>query len=135
MYRAVLTRLDEGPEQCLGHFSLFKGLDLVFSCVTLELPWEDNQNSISCIRKGTYNVLPRYSNKYNQHYILEYVRDREYILIHHGNFNTDTRGCILLGLGFREINGDSLLDITASRRACAKLLEATNGEGFKLTIV
>lgn len=135
MLKGYLTRLDEGSEQTLGHFTLFDGLDLIFSCVTLELPWEDNLSNVSCVPKGVYKIKPRYSDKYKQHYILEYVQDREYILIHHGNFYTDTRGCILLGSRFREINGDSLLDITASRRTCDDLLATTKGKGFELTIV
>lgn len=134
MYRAVLVRLEQNNHQTLGRFTLFNGLDKVFDCVTLELPWEDNQTNISCVPKGVYKVSPRYSDKYKNHYILEDVPNRRYILIHHGNFNTDSRGCILLGSRFAQINSDSLLDITASRRTISELLSITNGKGFKLTI-
>lgn len=135
MYRAVLARLDQGMEQTLGRFTLFKGLDRVFDCVTLELPWEENYTNISCVPIGVYKVSPRYSDKYKNHYILEDVPNRKYILIHHGNFNSDTRGCILLGSSFAQINGDAFLDITASRRTISELLSITNGKGFELTIV
>lgn len=135
MYRAVLARLDQGMEQTLGRFTLFKGLDRVFDCVTLELPWEENYTNISCVPIGVYKVSPRYSEKYKNHYILEDVPNRRYILIHHGNFNSDTRGCILLGSSFAQINGDAFLDITASRRTISELLSITNGKGFELTIV
>jgi hypothetical protein len=135
MYRAVLARLDQGMEQTLGRFTLFKGLDRVFDCVTLELPWEENYTNISCVPIGVYKVSPRYSEKYKNHYILEDVPNRRYILIHHGNFNADTRGCILLGSSFAQINGDAFLDITASRRTISELLSITNGKGFELTIV
>jgi len=135
MYRAVLARLDQGMEQTLGRFTLFKGLDRVFDCVTLELPWEENYTNISCVPIGVYKVSPRYSEKYKNHYILENVPNRRYILIHHGNFNSDTRGCILLGSSFAQINGDAFLDITASRRTISELLSITNGKGFELTIV
>lgn len=134
MYRAVLVRLEQNNHQTLGRFTLFNGLDRVFDCVTLELPWEDNQTNISCVPKGVYKVSPRYSDKYKNHYILEDVPNRRYILIHHGNFNTDTRGCVLLGSRFAQINSDSLLDITASRRTISELLSITEGEGFELTI-
>ena len=133
--RASLIRLDEGIEQTLGHLTLYDGLEKVFECVTLELAYEDNLTSISCVNKGDYDVTHRYSEKYKNHLILNDVPNRRYILIHYGNYNTDTKGCILVGSRFAQINADSLLDITASRRTLSELLEATNGEGFKLTIM
>jgi len=134
MLRAYLNRVDETVDQTLGYFTLYDGLDKVFECVTLELPYEHNMTSISCVPNGSYDVAHRYSEKYKNHLILDDVPNRRYILIHYGNFHTDTRGCILVGSGFAQINEDSLLDITASKRTLAKLLESTNGDGFKLTI-
>ena len=131
---AFLNRLDEGTEQTLGYLTLWDGLKKVFECVTLELPYEDNMTNISCVPKGSYDVTPRYSDKYKNHFILEDVPNRRYILIHHGNYNTDTRGCILVGSRFAQINGDSLLDIAVSRGTLSKLLESTDGNGFKLII-
>ena len=133
--KAYLIRLDEGIEQTLGHFTLYDGLEKVFECVTLELPYEDNLTSVSCVNKGVYEVNHRYSEKYKNHLILNDVPNRRYILIHYGNYNTDTGGCVLVGSRFTQINKDSLLDITSSRRTLSELLEATNGEGFKLTIL
>ena len=89
---------------------------------------------VSCVPKSVYKVLHRTSEKYKKHFILQDVRDRRYILIHQGNFNTDTRGCILVGSSFRQVNNDSLLDITSSKRTLSQLLEATEGEVFELTI-
>ena len=134
MYKAFLNRVKTDDNQTLGYFSLYDGVNIVFDCVSLELPWKDNETNISCIPTGTYKVAPRYSDKYTQHFILEDVPNRKFILIHAGNFNSDTKGCILLGTRFGKINQDSLLDITASRRTTSELLFATNGEGFELTI-
>ena len=114
--------------------TLFDGLDKIFECKTLELPWKDNKTNVSCVPKSVYKVLHRTSEKYKKHFILQDVRDRRYILIHQGNFNTDTRGCILVGSSFRQVNNDSLLDITSSKRTLSQLLEATEGEVFELTI-
>ena len=133
--KAYLIRLDEGIEQTLGHLTLYDGLEKVFECVTLELPYEENLTNISCVNKGVYEVTHRYSEKYKNHLILNDVPNRRYILIHYGNYNTDTEGCILVGSRFAQINADSLLDITASRRTLSELLAATNGKGFKLTII
>jgi hypothetical protein len=134
MLKAFLNRVQSDEHQTLGYFSLYDGVNLIFDCVSLELAWKDNARNISCIPTGTYKVAPRYSDKYTKHFILEDVSNRKFILIHAGNFNTDTRGCLLLGTGFAKINQDSLLDITASRRATSELLGITNGNGFELTI-
>jgi hypothetical protein len=134
MIKAFLNRLDKGVDQTLGRFTMYDGLEEVFSCVTLELPDKGNKTSISSIPIGTYKVVHRHSKKYLNHLILLDVPNRRYILIHSGNFYTDTRGCILVGSRFEQINSDSLLDITASKRTLTRLLEATDGCGFELII-
>jgi|TARA_B110000977_G_C11052861_1_gene482961 hypothetical protein len=134
MIKGYLTRLIDDGNQTLGVLTLFDGLDKIFECKTLELPWKDNKTNVSCVPKSVYKVLHRTSEKYKKHFILQDVRDRRYILIHQGNFNTDTRGCILVGSSFRQVNNDSLLDITSSKRTLSQLLEATEGEVFELTI-
>lgn len=134
MIKGYLTRLIDDGNQTLGVLTLFDGLDKIFECKTLELPWKDNKTNVSCVPKSVYKVLHRTSEKYKKHFILQDVRDRRYILIHQGNFNTDTKGCILVGSSFRQVNNDSLLDITSSKRTLSQLLEATEGEVFELTI-
>ena len=134
MIKGYLTRLIDDGNQTLGVLTLFDGLDKIFECKTLELPWKDNKTNVSCVPKSVYKVLHRTSEKYKKQFILQDVRDRRYILIHQGNFNTDTRGCILVGSSFRQVNNDSLLDITSSKRTLSQLLEATEGEVFELTI-
>ena len=135
MLKACLTRLSDDGNQTLGHLTLFDGLEKIFECKTLELPWRNNTSNISCVPKSIYKVSHRTSDKYKNHFILQNVRDRRYILIHNGNFNTDTRGCILVGSSFAQINGDSLLDITSSKRTLNELLDSTKKNGFELTII
>lgn len=132
--RAYLNRVNESDKQTLGYLTLYDGLEKVFECVTLELPWVANMQNVSCIPKGVYKVVPRCSPKYKNHFILEDVPNRKYILIHTGNYNTHTKGCILVGDRFAQINDDSLLDIAASRRTLDELLDTTKGHGFELTI-
>ena len=71
-------------------------------CDTLELPWKDNQRSISCIPEGEYPVrirLPRESaTRDYMHLLVKDVPSRDYILFHIGNTAKDTRGCILVGM-------------------------------------
>ena len=71
-------------------------------CDTLELPYRDNQRSISCIPVGEYKVRLRYpresATRDYLHLLVEDVKDRSYILFHRGNTAKDSRGCILVGM-------------------------------------
>jgi hypothetical protein len=72
-------------------------------CDTLELPYLNNQRSISCIPEGQYKVRLRTAEESSSrnylHLLVEGVKDRSYILVHIGNYPKDTRGCILVGIG------------------------------------
>lgn len=92
-------------------------------CVTLELPWKENKNRISCIPKGTYKVVERTSPKYGLHFHVTDVPGRSLILIHNANYVTDLLGCIGVGSEFTFINKDAHLDITNSRKTMAMLLK------------
>ena len=75
-------------------------------CDTLELPYKDNQRSISCIPSGEYKVRMRYPRESGTreylHLLIKEVPNRDYILFHRGNTAKDTRGCILVGLGSQQ---------------------------------
>lgn len=86
-------------------------------CYTLELPWKNNARNISCIPLGEYQVYKANSLKYGACFRLNHVPDRDAILIHAGNYLTDTQGCILVGLDC------SLTGVQYSRLALARLLD------------
>ena len=72
-------------------------------CDTLENPWIDNQRNISCIPEGVYDVrlrLPRESGTRDYlHLLVQEVPNRDFILVHRGNFPSQTQGCLLVGIG------------------------------------
>jgi len=69
--------------------------------VTLELPWKDNKQKISCIPPGTYHAIKMFSEKFQKVvFVLEDVPGRDLIEFHIGNEIKNTEGCILLGSEF-----------------------------------
>jgi len=49
---------------------------------------------------------------------LEQIKD---LLIHFGNFYTNSKGCVLIGKNFKYINKDKQIDITSSKKSLKKL--------------
>lgn len=90
-----------GPDGTFGVMT-WRGRPL---CVTCENPWFQNKRNISCIPAGSYECAPHNGEKYRGVWRLEHVPGRSAILIHAGNTINDTRGCILPGRSFKEING------------------------------
>ena len=109
-----LNRVSNEVKQTLGRLYLYDDADLVFQCCTMELPWINNQKRISCIPKGRYLVKKHTSSKYGECFWVQDVPDRTEILIHLGNYNFNTLGCILPGRRFLDINNDGLRDVISS---------------------
>ena len=62
---------------------------------TIELPWRNNKRNISCIPEGVYEIIPRFSKRFQHHLILKNVRGRSFILFHPANDALrDLEGCI-----------------------------------------
>jgi hypothetical protein len=72
-------------------------------CDTLELPYINNEKSISCIPEAEYKVRLRTAKESATrnylHLLVEDVKDRKFILVHIGNSARDSRGCVLVGIG------------------------------------
>ena len=68
--------------------------------LTLERPWEDNKQSVSCIPAGRYQCRKIRSPKFGDTYEVCDVPERSHVLFHKGNTIDDTQGCILVGEEF-----------------------------------
>lgn len=67
---------------------------------SLELPWKYNEQNISCIPEGSYNITYREDSYHHikQAYVIEVVPKRSDILIHVANEVTELKGCIAVGI-------------------------------------
>ena len=97
----TLLRLEQTENETLG-ILLIAGKATNYK--TLELPYLTNQRNISCVPTGKYTLMSILSPKFSYCYELLSVNNRDDILIHNGNTNKDTEGCILIGDTFGQIN-------------------------------
>jgi hypothetical protein len=64
-------------------------------CKTIELPWKQNQPSVSCIPEGEYQIRKRRSARFGLHLEVVDVPNRSHILFHPANLAwKELRGCI-----------------------------------------
>jgi hypothetical protein len=130
MDKLTIKRLSDDGYQTLG--LIFSPSNIVFH--SLELPWKNNEHKISCIPKGIYDVEKRYGEKYGRHFHVLNVPNRDMILVHPLNFSWQSLGCIGVGKGLVDMNGDGKLDVTSSRAALNVLLKVMP-QTFKLEII
>lgn len=71
----------------------YDGNELV--CCTLERPWLKNKVNVSCIPAGVYTIRPVKSPKFGSSFEVCDVVGRSHILIHKGNYVSETQGCIM----------------------------------------
>lgn len=95
---------------------------------TLELPWNDNKQRVSCIPEGEYILRKRYSpvvkrssgQEFSRGWEVTDVENRTYIMIHPGNYVRNFLGCIGVGLS-KGFQGNSPV-IWNSRAAFRKFM-------------
>ncbi len=81
-------------------------------CLTIELPYKNNETKVSCIPEGKYFIKKRYSKKFQWHLEVLDVKNRSLILFHPANnAMQELNGCIApvtkfsgLGLGLQSRN-------------------------------
>ena len=99
-------------------------------CKTMELPWQQNKRSVSCIPEGLYKVVkqqPKPDRNY-PYFRLPFVADRSGILIHKITFVKDLKGCIGVGGKFQDLNKDGVPDMVESTKALQHLIDTLPDE-------
>ena len=104
-----------------------------FQCFTLELPWLDNKQNVSCVTAGTYDAIKYSSPQHGEVILLLEVQNRSFIEMHAGNFTRQILGCILVGDGIKYLDGDSIPDVTNSRNTLKSLMDLLPDK-FQITI-
>lgn len=103
---------------------------------TLELPWLNNQQNISCIPPGDYivNYLHRSgSGKFNRVYHVTDVPGRSGILFHAGNVPSQIQGCILPGMKTGNLAGQPA--VLSSSVALEKMRSVIGKNSFNLKVM
>jgi hypothetical protein len=121
--------------------SIYK--DGVMLCKSMELKWQGNRKGISCIPEGDYLTTKEPPIPANDpqgrkerpywHFRIHDVKGRSGILIHKITYVKDLQGCIGVGVDFKDINKDGVLDMAGSTLALEKLVKELPDK-FTLTI-
>lgn len=93
--------------------------------LTLERPWADNAQNISCIPAGRYRCRRIRSPKFGNTYEICDVPGRTNVLFHSGNTIEDTQGCILVGEEFSGTWDKPML--VSSQRGFGELMKYLHG--------
>lgn len=135
----LLRHSDDGTESMGVLNATNKRGDM--TAVTLELPYLENKQDISCIPTGAYPCKWTRSNRLSNvagydvfTYEVLNVPNRAGIRIHSANFFSQLLGCIALGDDLIDLNKDGHEDAANSRATVKKFNEIMGGEDFELEI-
>ena len=128
----TLRRLTFHAERTYGVFLGADGVPIAPAIVALEEAWRDNRPQVSCIPAGEYVCRWVQSPKFGLTPEVTNVPGRSHILLHAGNDEDDTLGCILPGSNFGPINGR--VGVVQSKVALARLLAPFAGRDFTLAV-
>ena len=103
--------------------------------VSIERGWRDNQNNVSCVPEGTYDLELEYSDKFKKDlWELKGVPNRAECKFHSANYWNQLNGCIALGVKHKDINFDGDPDVTSSNDTLKVFHNAMSGKKAKIII-
>jgi hypothetical protein len=114
----LLSRTWQDENQTLGNLVIYdKDNRPLFSAITLERGWRNNERNVSCVPLGTYKIVLEYSNRFKTElWELKDVPNRSECKFHSANYWYQLNGCISLGVQLLDINKDGYVDVTQSKR-------------------
>lgn len=97
----------------------------LFSSLTLERGWRNNQKNVSCLPKGVYPVVLENSPRFGQKlWEIKETGERSECKFHASNYWTELNGCIAPGRRPTDMNKDGYLDVTDSKKTLADFHKA-----------
>ena len=116
--------------QTLGKCTVYDEFNKpLFSSMSLERGWRNNEARISCVPVGNYIVVLEYSNRFNTNlWELKDVPNRIECKFHSANFWRQLNGCIALGRSLVDIDNDGYKDVTSSKSTMKSFHKALKGE-------
>lgn len=100
-------------------------------CLTIELPWLENEPDKSCIPAGTYQFCRYISPKHGSVWMARDVPGRTNIEIHPANMACELLGCLGVGSVLGDIDGVSAV---LNSQATFRMLQSVLPDNFYLTI-
>jgi hypothetical protein len=72
--------------------------NIIFSCFTIELPWKNNEDKVSCIPAGVYPLVWEFSQHFGRNlWEIKNVPQRDECKLHVANRVSELLGCAGLG--------------------------------------
>jgi len=133
-----IIRYWQDENQTMGTCVVLGDNDLpLFSGITLERGWKNNETNISCIPKGgLYEVELEYSPKFKKDlWEIKGVKGRSECKFHAANYWKQLNGCIALGTRPQDIDKDGYIDITASGETMVDFHKALQGHKKALLLI
>lgn len=120
--QVIINRFKITRNYSLGHcYIKYPNNRTVYVGCSLERGWRNNENNVSCVPEGTYELKLDYSPKFRKKlWELFGVPGRSECKFHAANYWRQLNGCIALGNKHTYIDNDEDLDITSSIVTMAK---------------
>ncbi len=113
-----IHRYKQDKNQSSGVVTVFISEQPVYSGVSLERGWRNNERNVSCVPTGEYPLVLEYSPRFKKKlWELKDVPNRAEAKFHSANYWNQLNGCIALGLKYADINADNYADVVKSRIA------------------
>lgn len=132
--KIVIDRFSPEHKQTIGTFYLLENDFIIKSWFSLELPWLNNQNFISCIPPGIYTAIKHESPKFGPSLWIQDVEGRSEILVHYSNHYWNLKGCVAIGEDLTDLDKDGNVDVTDSKASIRQLMSLIKGDSIQIEI-